>query len=429
MQPQEQQEAYVRRLGVVSSHLAESASTPLARQPVAAASVKRDDDVVIVCALRSAICKAKRGSFKDTHWTTLLGDVVKGVVQQSGVNPADIEDIQVGTALAAGGGASEARMATLVAGIPHTSSLATTNRQCSSGLQAFANIAASIRAGYIKVGMAAGVESMSTHNFDNGVGKLNEALFANKEAADCLLPMGITSENVAAEFGVTRADQDKFAFESQAKAARAQQAGLFKDEIIPLTVSIKDKDGNASQITVDKDDGIRATTLEGLQKLRPAFKKDGTTTAGNSSQVSDGAAAVIAMTRAEANKRGLKILGKFHSYAVVGVPPYVMGIGPAYAIPVAVKQAGLTIDDIDVFEINEAFASQALYSARKCNIPESKVNPNGGAIALGHPLGCTGARQIATLIHQLRRTKTRYGVVSMCIGTGMGAAGVFEAEF
>jgi len=334
----------------------------------------------------------------------------------------------VGTVLAAGGGSVEARMASLVAGIPHTSGLVTLNRQCSSGLQAFANIAASIRAGYIKVGIAAGVESMSTHGFDAGVGKLNDALFTNKEAADCLIPMGITSENVAAEFGVSRAEQDKFAVQSQARAAHAQKQGLFKDEISPVTITVKDKDGNTSQVVVDKDDGIRETTLESLTKLRPAFKKEGTTTAGNSSQVSDGAAAVVVMTRAEANKRGLKPLGTFISYAVVGVPPHLMGIGPAFAIPAALKQAGLTVQDIDVFEINEAFASQALYSTQKLGIPQEKVNPLGGAIALGHPLGCTGARQIATLIHQLRRTGKRYGVVSMCIGTGMGAAAVFEAE-
>jgi len=384
---------------------------------------------VFVCALRTAICKAKRGSFKDTHWTTLLTAVLKEVVNKTGIDPKDIEDVQVGTVLAAGGGSTEARMASFVAGIPYTSGLATTNRQCSSGLQAFANVASSIRAGYIKVGVAAGVESMSMHNFDNGVGKLNETLFSNKEAADCLVPMGITSENVASEFGITRAQQDQFACQSQARAARAQQQGLFKDEIIPVTVTIKDKDGNASQVVVDKDDGIRETTLEALTKLRPAFKKDGSTTAGNSSQVSDGAAAILVMTRGEAKRRGLKPIGKFISYSVVGVPPYVMGIGPAYAIPSALKQAGLTVQDIDVFEINEAFASQALYSVQKLGIPQEKVNPLGGAIALGHPLGCTGARQISTLIYQLRRTNSRYGVVSMCIGTGMGAAGVFEAEY
>eukprot|EP01126_Amoeba_proteus_P046833 TRINITY_DN5313_c0_g1_i5.p1 TRINITY_DN5313_c0_g1~~TRINITY_DN5313_c0_g1_i5.p1 ORF type:complete len:321 (+),score=52.72 TRINITY_DN5313_c0_g1_i5:459-1421(+) len=320
-------------------------------------------------------------------------------------------------------------MATLVAGIPHTSSLATTNRQCSSGLQAFANIAGAIRAGYIKVGLACGVESMSLHSFDAGVGKLNQSLFTNKEAADCLIPMGITSENVAAQFGISRAEQDKFAFQSQARAAHAQANGYFKEEIVPLTVTQKDEQGNVKTVVVDQDDGVRQTTLENLTKLRPAFKKDGSTTAGNSSQVTDGAAAVLVMTRAEANRRGLKPIGKFHSFATVGVPPSVMGIGPAFAIPPALNQAGLTVEDIDQYEINEAFASQALYCVQKLGIPSEKVNPNGGAIALGHPLGCTGARQIATLLHNLKRTGGRYGVVSMCIGTGMGAAGVFEAEY
>jgi len=421
-------QASLRRLNILATHLTAGNTVSMVPQRVANASQKSDDDVVIVTAHRTAICKAKRGGFKDTHWTTLLAGVVKQVVEKSGIDPSAIEDVQVGTVLAAGGGSAEARMATLYAGIPHTSSLATTNRQCSSGLQAFANIAGYIRAGYITIGLAAGVESMSLHSFDAGVGKLNEALFSNKEAADCLLPMGITSENVAAQYGVTREDQDAFAAQSQARAAAAQKQGLFVEEIVPLTVNVKDKDGNVSQVVINADDGIRETTAESLAKLRPAFKKDGSTTAGNSSQVSDGAAAVLVMTRREANKRGLKPIGKFHSYATAGVPPKVMGIGPAFAIPVALKQAGLTVDDIDIFEINEAFASQALYSVRKLGIPAEKVNPLGGAIALGHPLGCTGARQIATLLHQLRRTGKRYGVVSMCIGTGMGAAGVFEAE-
>jgi len=270
---------------------------------------------------------------------------------------------------------------------------------------------------------------MSTHGFDAGVGKLNANLMSNKQAADCLIPMGITSENVAAQNGITREYQDAFAAESQNRAAKAQAAGLFKDEILPVTVTVKNEDGTTKTVVVDKDDGIRSTTLEQLTKLKPAFKKDGSTTAGNSSQVSDGAAAVLLMTRAEANKRGLKILGKFHSFAVVGVPPNVMGIGPAFAIPPAVSKAGLTLNDIDVFEINEAFASQATYSVNRLGLSFDKVNPNGGAIALGHPLGCTGARQVSTLLYQLHRTKQRYGVTSMCIGTGMGAAGVFEAEF
>lgn len=394
-----------------------------------AAKAKSDDDVVIVYAQRTPIGKSGRGSFKDTHWTDLLQFVLKDAVEKSGVNGKDIEDVQVGTVLAAGGGATQARMASLAAGIPETAALATTNRQCSSGLQAFANIAGAIKTGTIKVGIAAGVESMSTHNMTDGIGTLNPNLTKTPSAADCLTPMGITSENVAAKYGLTRTEQDEFAVLSNQKAVAAQKNGLFKDEIIPVTVTVKDKEGNEKTVTVTQDEGPRpGTTLEGLAKLRPAFKQGGSTTAGNSSQTSDGAAAVVAMTRAEANRRGLPILGRFLSYAVVGVPPSIMGVGPRYAIPVAVEKAGLTLNDIDQFEINEAFASQALWSVRELKIPMEKVNPLGGAIALGHPLGCTGARQIATLIHHLRRTKKRYGVISMCIGTGMGAAGVFEAE-
>jgi acetyl-CoA acyltransferase 1 len=240
--------------------------------------------------------------------------------------------------------------------------------------------------------------------------------------------MGITSENVAREFNVTREKQDNFSQLSHAKAAAAQKNGLFNDEIVPVTTRLKDKDGNESTVVISKDDGIRAeTTMEGLAKLKPAFQQGGTTTAGNSSQVSDGAAAVILARRSYAVKHRLPVLGVFRSFAVVGVPPEVMGIGPAYAIPEALRQAGLTLDDIDIFEINEAFASQAVYCVEKLGIPWEKVNPKGGAVALGHPLGCTGARQIATLLHELkRRQKRAYGVVSMCIGTGMGAAAVIE---
>jgi len=290
------------------------------------------------------------------------------------------------------------------------------------------NIAGAIRTGQIKIGVAAGVESMSMHGFQNGVGKLNKNIMKAPEAVDCLLPMGITSENVAESFKISRQAQDEFAASSQSKAAKAQKNGLFKDEIIPVNTVTVNAEGKETPITVSADDGIRATTPAALAELKPAFKKDGSTTAGNSSQVSDGAAAVLVMTRAEATRRGLPILGKFISAAVVGVPPKVMGIGPAYAIPAALEKSGLTINDIDVYEINEAFASQAYYSIVKLGIPMEKVNPLGGAIALGHPLGCTGARMIGTLLHQLRRSKQKYGVVSMCIGTGMGMAGVFEAE-
>lgn len=379
-------------------------------------------------SVRTPIGKAKRGVFKDTHWTDLLAHAMKTCMERINITPDEIEDVQVGTVLAQGGGATQARMAQYLAGFSDKTSVVTTNRQCSSGLQALANIVASIQTGTIECGMACGVESMSSGDMVSATGPLNDKIFKNERAKDCLIPMGQTSENVAEQFGVTREEQDKFALLSQQKASKAQKEGLFKEEIAPITVSVIDKDGKKVEITVSDDEGIRPTTLEQLAKLRTVFKENGTTTAGNSSQVSDGAAAIIVMTRRKARELGLKPLGKFLSYAVAGVPPKVMGIGPAYAIPLALKKAGLTVDDIDIFEINEAFASQALYCVKKLGIPIEKVNPLGGAIALGHPLGCTGSRQVATLLYNLRRTKKRYGVISMCIGTGMGAAAVFEAE-
>ncbi|NXQ58090.1 THIKB thiolase, partial [Anthoscopus minutus] len=281
----------------------------------------------------------------------------------------------------------------------------------------------------------------------NNPGDISSSMMDNPKARDCLIPMGITSENVAEKFGVSRKKQDAFALASQqnsppvhfqniltfhtlffTRAAKAQQMGLFKTEIVPVKTTVADNEGNKKTITVHQDEGIRpSTTLEGLAKLKPAFKEDGSTTAGNASQVSDGAAAVLLAKRSKAAQLGLPVLGVLRSFAVVGVPPDVMGIGPAYAIPVAVEKAGLTLNDIDIYEINEAFASQAVYCVEKLGIPMEKVNPLGGAIALGHPLGCTGARQVVTLLNELkRRGKRAYGVVSMCIGTGMGAAAVFE---
>uniref|UniRef100_A0A672LA49 3-ketoacyl-CoA thiolase B, peroxisomal-like n=2 Tax=Sinocyclocheilus grahami TaxID=75366 RepID=A0A672LA49_SINGR len=271
------------------------------------------------------------------------------------------------------------------------------------------------------------VESMSLRS-PNNPGDISPRLMDNEKARDCIIPMGITSENVAERFGITREKQDRFALSSQQKAAMAQKKGLFEQEITPVTTKFVDENGTERTITVTKDDGIRpGTTLEGLAKLRPAFKETGSTTAGNASQVSDGAAAVLIGRRSTVEKLGLPVFGVLRACAVVGVPPDVMGIGPAYAIPEALNQAGLTVDDIDVFEINEAFASQAVYCVEKLGIPMEKVNPNGGAIALGHPLGCTGARQVVTVLNELKRRRKRgYGVVSMCIGTGMGAAAVFE---
>ena len=258
---------------------------------------------------------------------------------------------------------------------------------------------------------------------------LSPQVFEHDKAQKCLMPMGMTSENVAEQFKVTREKQDQMAVESHAKAVKAQKAGLLMKEITPYKTTVKDKEGNEKEVLVDRDDGMRdGTTMEGLSKLKPAFKKDGTTTAGNSSQVTDGAAAVLLARRDVAKKLGLKIYGRILAFSVAGVPPEIMGIGPAYAIPQCLKKAGLEMKDIDVFEVNEAFASQAVYCVEKLGIPKEKLNPRGGAIALGHPLGMTGARMTVTLFHELERTGKKYGVVSMCIGTGMGACGIFERE-
>ncbi|MED6149030.1 3-ketoacyl-CoA thiolase 2, peroxisomal [Stylosanthes scabra] len=357
------------------------------------------DDVVIVAACRTAICKAKRGGFKDTPADDLLAPVLKAVVEKTNVNPSEVGDIVVGSVLAPGAlRATECRMAAFYAGFPETVPVRTVNRQCSSGLQAVADVAASIRAGFYEIGIGAGLESMST-NAMGWDGDVNPKVKEFEQARNCLLPMGVTSENVAQRFGVSRKEQDQAAVESHKRAAAATAAGKFKDEIIPVST-----------------------------KLKPVFKKDGSTTAGNSSQVSDGAGAVLLMKRSTAMQKGLPILGVFRSFSAVGVDPAIMGVGPAAAIPVAVKAAGLELDDIDLFEINEAFASQFVYCRNKLGLDAEKINVNGGAMALGHPLGATGARCTATLLHEMKRRgkDCRFGVVSMCIGTGMGAAAVFE---
>ncbi|RMX66809.1 hypothetical protein KXD40_005222 [Peronospora effusa] len=389
-----------------------------------------EEDVVIVSALRTPITKARRGGFKDTTPDVLLGHVLQAVLHQAKVDPKLVGDIVVGNVLQPGAGAGMARMAQLAAGIPHTVPLHVVNRQCSSGLQAVANVTAAIKAGYYDIGIAAGVECMSLASIGKDVPTVNwERIGAVQDAMDCTVPMGITSENVAEKYGISRLEQDEMAALSHAKAAAAQSNNWFKDEITPVSTIIKDKDGTEKSVIVSRDDGIRVdTTAEKLAKLRPAFKEGGSTTAGNSSQVSDGAAAVLLMRRSVAKKMRLPILGRFVSYAVAGVPPSLMGIGPSVAIPEALQKAGLTLDQIDVFEINEAFASQTAYCIKKLGIPIEKVNPKGGAIALGHPLGCTGARQMSTLLYQLKRKNQRYGVISMCIGTGMGAAAVIERE-
>jgi len=379
---------------------------------------------VIVAAVRTPICRAKRGGLRDTYIEELLATVLKGVVDRTGINPSIVGDIVVGNVL--GGGsqrANEARIGAFLAGFPASVPIHTVNRQCSSGLQALAEVAAAIKAGYYEVGIGAGMESMS-------LSPMKWEGSINPRAKDCLLPMGITSENVAARYRVTRAQQDELAVKSHARAAAAIKGGRFRSEIVAVNTKQRDeKTGATKDVVVDQDDGVReGTTMEALAKLAPAFSKDGTTTAGTSSQVSDGAAAVLAMSRRKAVSLGLPILAVFKSFAVVGCEPSEMGIGPAVAIPAACAQAGVPVSAIDLFEINEAFASQAVFCVQKLGLDWDRVNVNGGAIALGHPLGTTGARLVATLLPELSRRSGRYGVVSMCIGSGMGAAAVFERD-
>merc|ERR1711907_95843 len=409
----------MQRAGRIAKHL-----TPA---PTAAAS---DDDIVICATYRTAITKARKGGFKDTTPDAMLAAILKATIEKSGVDSKKIGDIVVGNVLQGGAGALTSRIAGFLADIPEDVPLQAINRQCSSGLQAVASIAGGIQAGYYDIGMAAGVESMTTNSMMDSVPKeMNPAVFENDKAQECLIPMGNTSENVASKYGITREQQDALACASHAKATAAQKNGWFDAEIVPVKTISLDKDGEEKEITVTKDDGVRPnTTLETLAKMRPAFDENGTTTAGNSSQVSDGAAAVLVASRKAAKKHGLPILGTFKAFSVVGCPPDIMGIGPAVAIPAVLDRAGKSIADVDIFEINEAFASQATYCVEHLKIPMDKLNPKGGAIAFGHPLGCTGARQVSTLLHELKRTGKKSGVISMCIGTGMGAAAYIEAE-
>ena len=385
---------------------------------------KSDDDIVIVDACRTAIGKANKGVFKDTTPDDLLCAALVGLIGRTGINPAIISDVVVGNCQMPGSYAGPSRAVQFRSGLSVTSGVHTLNRQCSSGLQAVATVASYIESGFLSVGVAAGVESMTFGgkvDVGSGAPFNKEATAASKLASDTLISMGQTSENVAERYGVSREHQDAFAVASHDKALKAQKQGVFAREIVPVKLA------NGTLVTVDE--GPRAgTTVQGLSKLKPAFKEGGSTTAGNASQVSDGASAVLLMKRSTAKAMRLPVLGTFRGFKVEGCEPDEMGVGPAVAIPSLLKDVALDIQKVDVFEINEAFASQALYCTRKLGIPLEKVNPNGGAIALGHPLGCTGNRQVATLLWELRRTGQKLGVVSMCIGTGMGAAALFETE-
>jgi acetyl-CoA acyltransferase len=384
-------------------------------------------EVVVVSAVRTAIAKGKRGTFKDTRPDDLLAHVLQEAVRRAGpaFDASRIDDVVIGTAMPeAEQGMNVARVAALMANIPDTVPALTINRFCSSGLQSIAQGAASILAGWQEVVLAGGVESMSMIPMGGEKPSPNPGVMASRPSI--YAPMGITAENVASRFDVSRDVQDEFALRSHQKALAAITSGRFKDEIAPLATRVF-ADGAWRDVTVDTDEGPRKdTSLEGLAKLPTVFKAGGSVTAGNSSQISDGAAATLIMSREAAEKSGLPILGVLRSYQVCGVDPEIMGVGPRYAIPKALAAAGLSIGDIDVYEINEAFASQAVYCVRELGIDPERVNPNGGAIALGHPLGCTGARMTASLLYELQRRKARYGVVSMCIGGGMGAAAVYE---
>ncbi|KAF2749690.1 3-ketoacyl-CoA thiolase B [Sporormia fimetaria CBS 119925] len=414
------------RLSQVSNHLG-GVRTAKGKQ---ALLEKNPDDIVVTCALRTPITKGGKGGFKDTHAADLLHGAFKALIERSGIDPNLVEDIAVGAVLAPGGGATEFRAAALAAGFPVTSSAKSINRQCSSSLQACVDIANAIKSGMIDIGIGAGAESMSLNYGPQAVSEFSELLEGHKEAANCKVPMGVLSEKMAKAKGIPRSEQDAFAAHSFQKAVEAQKKGLFDEEIVPLKVKWTDpKTDEEKEIVVSKDDGVRqGITAESLGKIRPAFAKDGSIHAGNASQISDGAAAVLLMKRSTAERIGQKIIGKFVQASVVGVPPLMMGVGPAAAIPVVLEKTGLNTNDVDIWEINEAFASQCLYCIKELGIPMEKINPKGGAIAFGHPLGVTGARQVSTLLTELRRTGQKIGVTSMCVGTGMGMAAVWVAE-
>ncbi|KAG9777192.1 beta ketoadipyl CoA thiolase, TH2, partial [Aureobasidium melanogenum] len=397
---------------------------------------KQPSDVVLLSSLRTPVTRAVKGGFRDAYDHELLSHVLKATLAANpNLDPAKIDDVAVGVVLAELGGSKAARMAQLHAGFHERTALHTINRACSSGLAAVTSIANMITVGQIDVGIGAGMESM-TKNY--GSKAIPTALWEDlrnspvENARDCIMPMGLTSENVAKRYGVNREDQDAFAAESHKRASKAQKSGLFDSEIVPVKVRQyvpEQPDVAPNEVVVDKDDGIRHdASLEKMAKLKPAFSKDGSSTAGNSSQISDGAAATLLMRRSTANELGLSksIIGKWAGTQVAGCRPDEMGIGPAIAIPKLLDYTGLKTDDVNVWEINEAFASQALYCIRKLGLDVEKVNPRGGAIALGHPLGMTGTRQLATLMPQLQEGQV--GVVSMCIGTGMGMAGLFVRE-
>ena len=388
-------------------------------------------EAVIVAGARTAVGKATRGSLRTVRPDDMAAAVIKAAVERAqGLDPQEIEDVIMGCAMPeAEQGMNVARIAAIRAGLPNTVPGQTVNRFCSSGLQTIALAAQQIMAGMGDVIVAGGTESMSMVPMSGHVYAPNPDL-ANINP-EVYMGMGLTAENVAREYGVSRQEQDEFALRSHQNAAAAIDSGKFRNEIVPLDVQVTQVNGNGTahtkQFSFDTDEGVRReTSLEALNKLKPVFAVKGSVTAGNSSQTSDGAAAVIVMSREKADALGIKPILRFVSFAVGGVPPEVMGIGPIVAIPKALKLAGMDLEDIDLIELNEAFAAQSLAIAKQLEFDMNKLNVNGGAIALGHPLGCSGAKLTVQIMNEMQRRGARYGMVTMCVGGGQGAAGIFE---
>ncbi len=388
-------------------------------------------DAVIVTAIRTAVGRAKKGTLKDFRPDEMLATVISEAVKRTpNLKPEEIDDVIIGCAFPEGEqGLNIARIASIRAGLPVSVPAITINRFCSSGLQSIAFAAERIKLGYADIIIAGGVESMSMVPMTGNKFSANPYLAENYP--EVYISMGLTAERVAEKYQITRQMQDEFALKSHQKALKAIQDGKFKDEIVPLKVVNKYINGKGEKVLEEKifdtDEGPRPdTSLEKLAQLKPAFKEGGTVTAGNSSQMSDGAAVVVVMSEKKALELGLKPMARFVSYAVAGVPPEIMGIGPVEAIPKALKLAGLKLEDIGLIELNEAFAAQSLAVIKLAGLNEEIINVNGGAIALGHPLGCTGAKLTVTILNEMRRRNVKYGMVTMCIGGGMGAAGIFE---
>jgi acetyl-CoA acyltransferase len=390
-------------------------------------------EAVIVSSVRTAVGKAFKGVLRTTRPDDLAAAAIRDALARvPSLNPKEIEDVILGCAMPeAEQGMNVARIASLRASLPVEASAMTINRFCSSGLQAIAIAAERIIAGQANVIVAGGTESMSM--IPMGGNKISPNAWLMDHYPDSYLGMGLTAENLAKKYGITREQSDEFSLLSHQKALAAIKEGKFKQEIVPVEVNFTSVDGSngnhpkTTKLSFDTDEGPRAdTSLEALAKLKPAFHLKGVVTAGNSSQMSDGAAIAVVMSAERAKAIGAKPLAKFVSFATAGCPPEEMGIGPVFAIPKALKLAGLSLDKIDVIELNEAFAAQSLSVIKVAGLDAARVNPNGGAVALGHPLGCTGAKLTATILRELERRKARYGMVTMCVGGGMGAAGIFE---